>query len=231
VAPEIRVARLVDAGLTQRMAEYCLLAALRYSRHFDAHERAQRAGQWIVRLPQPPADYPVGVLGLGVLGAATALRLQANGFPVRGWTRTPKTVEGIDCFAGPAQLDAFLDGLKIVICLLPLTPETRGILDARLFGRLKSAFLINVGRGPHLVDADLIRALDAGQIEAATLDVFHQEPPPAEHPFWRHPRILMTPHIASTGDPATATAIVVENIRAARAGTPLLFEVARDRGY
>jgi glyoxylate/hydroxypyruvate reductase A len=231
VSPAIRVARLVDPGLSDDMAEYCLLATLRYFRRFDLHERAQRVGEWSFRLPQDRAGYEVGIMGLGTLGAAVAARLAANGFPVRGWTRLPREVEGVRCFAGATELDAFLDGLKVVICLLPLTAETTSILNARLFARLDGAYLINVGRGAHLVDDDLVQALEAGRLAGATLDVFHSEPPPADHPFWSHSHILMTPHVASAGDPATATAIVAENIHRAQAGAPMLYEVDRARGY
>jgi glyoxylate/hydroxypyruvate reductase A len=229
--PGVRIARLVDEGLSVGMAEYCLLAALRHFRRFDLHERAQRAGEWSFRLPPDRTGFEIGIMGLGTLGGAVAQRLVASGFPVRGWTRQPRDVAGIRCFAGEAGLDPFLDGLKAMICLLPLTEATTGILNARLFQRLQDAYLINVGRGAHLVDADLIAALEKGQLAGATLDVFHEEPPAPNHPFWSHPLILMTPHVASGADPATAAAIVAENIRRARTGAPLLNEVDRLRGY
>jgi glyoxylate/hydroxypyruvate reductase A len=230
--PHVRVARLVDSGLTGMMTEYALLAALRYARNFDVHERAQRASTWDYVMPTGVGSFTVGVMGLGVIGAATALRLAANGFPVRGWARSPKSLDGVACFSGEAGLTEFLSETRILINLLPLTPQTEGILNARLFAALpKGAFVVNIGRGAHLVDADLLAALDSGHLAGATLDVFRPEPLPAAHPFWLHPRILMTPHVAGTGDPDSAAQVVAENIRRAKRGETLLNEVDRARGY
>ncbi|HTH97994.1 MAG TPA: glyoxylate/hydroxypyruvate reductase A [Stellaceae bacterium] len=231
IPPHIRMARLVDDRLSEQMAEYCLLSVLRHYRQFDQFEQDQRTGTWQPLPPRDRASFPVGIMGFGVLGTATARLLALNGFHLRGWARTPKQIAGIDCFAGAEGLTGFLDGLKALICLLPLTPATTGILNARLFERLDSAYLVNAARGGHLVDQDLIDALGRGRIAGATLDVFHQEPPAPDHPFWRHPAILMTPHIASITNPVTAVAIFVENIRRARAGAPLLNEVDRQQGY
>lgn len=237
LAPEtlpvaVRLARLVDPGLCERMTEYCLLAVLRHYRGFDVFGQAQREGAWSYRLPEPRQEYRVGVMGLGELGGSTARRLVANGFPVRGWTRLPHTIEGVECHAGAAALPAFLDGLRALICLLPLTAETEGILLAALFARLPpGAVLINAGRGAHLVEEDLVAALDSGRLAGATLDVFRQETPPANHLFWTHPRVLMTPHVASVGDPVTGAALLAENIRRARSGAPLLCEMDRARAY
>jgi glyoxylate/hydroxypyruvate reductase A len=230
--PAVRVARLVDSGLTGMMTEYALFAALRYARNIDVHERAQRAATWDYVMPVGVGAFPVGVMGLGVIGGATALRLAANGFPVRGWARSPKTLDGIRCFSGAAELPEFLAGTRALINLLPLTAQTEHILDAKLFAMLpKGAFVINIGRGAHLVDADLLAALDSGHLAGATLDVFKPEPLPSDHPFWKHPRILMTPHVAGSGDPDSAARLVAENIRRARRGEPLLNEVDRARGY
>jgi glyoxylate/hydroxypyruvate reductase A len=230
--PHVRVARLVDSGLTGMMTEYALLAALRYARNIDAHERAQRASTWDYIMPSGVGAFTVGVMGLGVIGAATALRLAANGFPVRGWARSPKVLDGVTCFSGEAGLTDFLGETRILINLLPLTPQTENILNAKLFAALpKGAFVVNIGRGAHLVDADLLAALDSGHLAGATLDVFRPEPLPAEHPFWLHPRILMTPHVAGTGDPDSAAQVVAENIRRAKQGETLLNEVDRARGY
>jgi glyoxylate/hydroxypyruvate reductase A len=228
----VRVARLVDSGLTGMMTEYALLAALRYARNFDFHERAQRASTWDYVMPTSVASCPVGVMGLGVIGGATALRLAANGFPVRGWARSPKSLDGIACFSGDDGLAPFLSGLKVLINLLPLTPQTENILNAKLFAMLpKGAFVVNIGRGAHLVDADLLAAIDSGHLGGATLDVFRPEPLPTEHPFWQHPRILMTPHVAGSGDPDSAARLVADNIRRALQSAPLLNEVDRARGY
>jgi glyoxylate/hydroxypyruvate reductase len=230
--PHVRVARLVDRGLTGMMTEYALLAALRHARNFDAHERAQRASTWDYIMPGGVGSFTVGVMGLGVIGAAVALRLAANGFPVRGWARSPKSLDGVACFSGETGLAEFLGGTRILINLLPLTPQTENILDARLFASLpKGAFVVNIGRGAHLVDADLLAALNSGHLAGATLDVFRPEPLPPEHPFWQHPRILMTPHVAGTGDPDSAAQVVAENIRRAKQGETLLNEVDRTRGY
>jgi glyoxylate/hydroxypyruvate reductase A len=230
--PGVRVARLVDPGLTERMAEYCLLAILRYHRSFDVFERVQRAGAWAYRLPEPRSGYPIGIMGLGEIGGAVARRLAANQFTVRGWSRRPKQIADVACFTGEHGLPAFLRGLRALICVLPLTPATEGILSARLFEQLApGAVLINVGRGLHLVEDDLLAALQSGQLTGATLDVFREEPLPANHPFWSHKLILMTPHVAGAGDPDTAAGLVVENIRRARAGAPLLHELDRERGY
>lgn len=228
----VRVARLVDRGLTGMMTEYALLAALRYARNFDHHERAQRAATWDYVMPTGVGGFAVGVMGLGVIGAATALRLAENGFPVRGWARSPKSLDGVTCFSGAAELPAFLRETRILVNLLPLTPETENILNAELFAMLPNgAFVVNIGRGAHLVDADLLAALDSGHLAGATLDVFRPEPLPSDHPFWRHPRILMTPHVAGTGDPDSAAQVVAENIRRVRSGETLLNQVDRSRGY
>ncbi len=228
----VRVARLVDSGLTGMMTEYALLAALRYARNIDHHERAQRAESWDYVMPTGVGTFTVGVMGLGVIGGATALRLAANGFPVRGWSRSPKQLDGVACFSGDAGLADFLAGTRVLINLLPLTPQTENILDGKVFAMLpRRAYVVNIGRGAHLVDADLLAALDSGHLAGATLDVFRPEPLPPGHPFWRHPRILMTPHVAGTGDPDSAARVVAENIRRVRLNETLLNEVDRARGY
>jgi glyoxylate/hydroxypyruvate reductase A len=230
--PQVRVCRLVDRGLTGMMTEYALLAALRYARKIDLHERAQREARWEYVIPAGVGACAVGVMGLGEIGGATARRLAANGFPMRGWARSERAIEGVACFSGEAGLRPFLDGLHILVNLLPLTPQTENILDAKLFAMLpRGAFVVNIGRGAHLVDADLLAALDSGHLAGATLDVFRPEPLPAEHAFWRHPRILMTPHVAGTGDPDSAAEVVAENVRRAKSGAKLLNEVDRARGY
>jgi glyoxylate/hydroxypyruvate reductase A len=232
LAPGVRIGRLVDTGLTGMMTEYALLAALRYARNIDFHERAQRESKWEYVMPAGVKSFTAGVMGLGAIGSATALRLAANGFTTRGWARSAKALDGVTCFSGEATLPEFLSETQILVNLLPLTPQTENILDAKLFAMLpKGAFVINIGRGAHLVDADLLAALDSGHIAGATLDVFRPEPLPSDHPFWQHPRILMTPHVAGTGDPDSAAQVVAENIRRAKSGEPLLNEVDRARGY
>lgn len=228
----VPLARLVDPGLTAAMQDYCLYAVLRYQRQLDRHEANQRQRGWEYEIPPAKASIAVGVMGLGELGGAVARRLAEAGFTVRGWARTPKRIEGVACFAGREGLAHFARETDILICLLPLTAETRGILDASLFALLpRGARLVNVGRGDHLVEQDLLDALESGRLGAATLDVFSREPLPQEHPFWLHPRIMVTPHVASFGSAASAAPLVVENLRRALAGQPLLNQVDIGRGY
>jgi glyoxylate/hydroxypyruvate reductase A len=171
-------------------------------------------------------------MGLGELGARAAQLLVAQGFPVLGWSRTAKAIAGVTSYAGRSELHAFLHRSAILVCLLPLTAETRGILDAETFASLPhGACVINVARGAHLVEADLLAALDSGHLAGATLDVFRTEPLPPDDPLWRHPKVLVTPHVASYSLPATAADGVVDNIRRARAGQPLRHQVDRARGY
>ncbi len=230
--PDVPIARMVDPSLTRTMGEYVLLAVLRHHREFDRFEREQRARRWAYRFPPQAADRRVGVMGLGELGAAVARGLAAHGFAVFGWSRTPKALAGVTSYAGRSELHAFLHQADILVCLLPLTAETRGILDAETFAGLPhGACVINVARGAHLVEADLIAALGAGHLGGATLDVFQSEPLPPESPLWSHPKVLVTPHVASYSLPATAAEGVVENIRRARAGQPLRHQVDRARGY
>jgi glyoxylate/hydroxypyruvate reductase A len=230
--PDVPIARMVDPSLTRTMAEYVLLAALRHHRQLDHFEREQRALRWSYAFPPQAADRRVGIMGLGVLGGAAAESLVHHGFPVAAWSRTGKELAGVESFGGEQSLGAFLARTDILVCLLPLTRDTAGILNAATFAGLPSgAYLINVARGAHLVEADLIAALDSGQLAGATLDVFREEPLPANHPLWRHPKVLITPHIASYSLPATGAEGVVENIRRARAGQRLLHQVDRNRGY
>jgi glyoxylate/hydroxypyruvate reductase len=230
--PDVPIVRMVDPSLTRTMTEYVVLATLRHHRQFDHFEREQTEARWSYAFPPQAADRRVGVMGLGVLGSAAAASLAAHGFPVAGWSRETRQLSGIESFAGRAGLPAFLARTDILVCLLPLTRDTAGILNAATFAGLpRGAYLINVARGAHLVEADLIAALDSGQLAGATLDVFRAEPLPAANPLWRHPKVLITPHIASYASPLTAAEGVAANIRRARAGQPLLHQVDRARGY
>lgn len=230
--PDVPVCRMVDRRLTASMAEYILLATLRVHRGFDMTQQAQAARRWQFQPPIPPEEFTVGFLGLGELGSAAALKLSANGYRVLGWSRRPKTVEGIVCHSGEGGLDPVLSAADLIVCLLPATPATDGILNRNLFRRMKpGAHLVNVGRGAHLVEDDLIPALDEGLLSGATLDVFQEEPLPAEHPFWGDLRICITPHLSGFTDPETAVELVVENIRRLQDGRPLLHVVDRGRGY
>ncbi len=230
--PGIPVARLVDRMLTSQMGEWVLLNVLRFHRQ-DLEYRALQSARIWEELPAPvTAERRIGILGLGELGRHAAGLLRGLGFPVMGWTRRPRTMEGVETFHGAEGLAAMAARSDILICLLPLTPETRGVMNARLFGLLPpGAFVINGARGGHLVDADLLAALEAGQVAGAALDVFQPEPLPPDHPFWGHPKVIMTPHAASITIPASAAPQVVENIHRARAGQPLLNLVDFSTGY
>jgi glyoxylate/hydroxypyruvate reductase A len=230
--PGIPVARLVDRMLTTQMGEWVLLNVLRFHRQ-DLEYRAQQQDRIWRELPAPvTAERRIGILGLGELGRHAAGLLRGLGFPVMGWTRRPRSIEGVDCFHGADGLEAMAERSDILVCLLPLTPGTRGIVNAGLLGRLpRGAFVINGARGGHVVDADLLGALDSGQVAGAALDVFEPEPLPATHRYWSHPRVVMTPHAASITIPASAAPQVVENLRRARAGETLLNLVDFAAGY
>ena len=226
------VTRLVDPWMARAMSESALLAVLRFHRLAPDYARQQAEGVWR-HLATPHTDQcPVGVLGLGTLGQDAAAKLAALGFPVLGWSRTAKSVPGVTCFHGEAQLGAFLERTRILICLLPLTPATDGIIDAKLLARLpQGACVVNLARGGHVVEEDLLAALDSGHIAGAALDVFRVEPLPADSPFWRHHKVIITPHSAADTNFATAAAQIAENIRRVRDGRPPLNIVDRDQRY
>lgn len=229
----VPVVRLVDPDLVNRMSEYCALAVLRYHRNADAYDAFQRARQWKA-LPNEPAGASrgVGILGLGEIGRDLAAKLAPFGFRLAGWSRTPKRVPSVESYHGAEGFKPFLARSEIAVCLLPLTPETEGILNAAAFAALpKGAVVVNAARGGHVVDADLLAALDGGHLAAAQLDVFRQEPLPPEHPFWTHPKVRITPHNGGLTNPETAAAQIVENLRRLRAGEKLLNVVDPARGY
>lgn len=224
--------QLEDTGMAQQMQEYALSYVLRYFRRFDEYQALQQRQEWQPLDPHSLDDFTIGILGAGVLGQSVARKLTEFGFSVRCWSRSAKQIDGVQSFAGEAQRAAFLDGVKLVINLLPNTPETVGILNRELFAQLSTgAYLINIARGAHLVEADLLTALDQGQLAAATLDVFAREPLPQDHPFWRHPRVTITPHIAAITLPQQAMDQIVANIRALEAGHAPAGVVDRQRGY
>jgi glyoxylate/hydroxypyruvate reductase A len=230
--PDVPVVKMVDPSLTRTMSEYVLAAVLRHHRGFDRFERAGRERRWAYAFPPQASERRVGIMGLGELGAEAARILVAHGFSVAGWSRTAKSVAGVESFAGADQLGAFLSRTDILVCLLPLTADTAGILNEQTFDLLpEGAFVINAARGGHLVDEDLIGALAGARLAGATLDVFHEEPLPQESPLWGRPEILITPHIASYCVPASAAEGVIDNVRRALAGEPLLNVVDRHRGY
>lgn len=228
----VPVARMVDDGLTCSMTEYLVFQVLDHLRHGPALRQAQGQARWLSAAAVEPRRATIGIMGLGALGLDAAQRFAALGLTLLGWSRTAKSVSDVTCFAGDSELPEFLSRCDILICLLPLTADTRGKLDHRLFDQLPDgACLINAARGPHLVDADLIAALDSGKISSAILDVFHVEPLPPEHPFWRHPRVTVTPHIAAITRAGTGAALIVENYRRAIAGQHLLNQVDQALGY
>lgn len=230
--PDLPLVRMVEHGLVEGMTEYAVLQVLYWHRNMHAYLASQRAGAWRPLAERLARERRVGVLGLGELGSAAARALAGLGFDVAGWSRTPRELPGITCLHGANGLETVLARSEILVCLLPLTPETRGILDARAFSRLpRGAVVINAARGAHVVDADLLEALRSGRLAGASLDVFAREPLPPDHPFWNHPAIVATPHVAAPTHARTATESVVEQIRRHRAGLPLTNLVDRARGY
>ena len=228
----VPITRVVDRSLVRSMTEYILLAVLHHFRGWDRYQRSQQARRWEPKVPPPVNQVGVGVMGLGQLGGDAALHLVELGFRVSGWSRRPKQLHGVQCFAGPKERRQFLAQCDMLICLLPLTQETRGILGAELFAQLpRGAYVINVGRGGHLVDDDLLAAVDSGQLSGACLDVFHEEPLPADHPFWGHPRIRVTPHVSSITNADAVAPQILANYRRLKAGRPLQHLVVRDREY
>ncbi len=228
---EVPVVRLGEAGMAERMNLYVAHAVLRHHREIPAFERAQRERRWDYRFPRRARESRVGVMGLGTLGGAAAQFLAGLGFAVAGWSRSPKRIFGVSCFHGPEDLHPFLARSDILVVLLPLTAETRGIVGRDLLYRLpRGAKLVSCGRGPTIVEEDLVEALGSGQIAEATLDVFAEEPLPPDHPFWGMEQVLVTPHVASFAVPEIAARDVVENIRRLGAGEPLLHRVDRTRG-
>ncbi|MDE1181548.1 glyoxylate/hydroxypyruvate reductase A [Paraburkholderia sp.] len=227
-----QLVRLEDSGMGAQMIEYVTYAVLRYMRRFDRYDAQQTESRWQVVDAWPSATFTVGVLGMGVLGAQVAKALAQFGMPVRGFSRSAREIEGIETFHGEAQFNAFLDGVKVLVNLLPHTPDTRGVLNAQTFSALANgAYLINVARGAHLVEQDLLDALASGQLAAATLDVFHQEPLPATHPFWQHPHITVTPHSSARTLRAQAVQQIARKIDALSRGEPLSGVVDPTRGY
>ncbi|WP_438955440.1 2-hydroxyacid dehydrogenase [Cognatiyoonia sp.] len=224
--------RMVDPGLTNGMVEWVVGHTMRHHLGMDDHIHCQD-GVWRDTVYPPfAAQRPVTILGIGALGAACGQALVQLGFPVTGWSRSPKTVEGITCLSGKDELKEALTDASMVILLLPNTPQTRNILNAETLDLLADgAFVINPGRGPLINDDALLSALASGKVRHATLDVFHVEPLPAEHPYWAHPNVTVTPHIASTTRPDSAAKVIVQQILRGEAGEPFLHAVDRQAGY
>ncbi|HET6157410.1 MAG TPA: glyoxylate/hydroxypyruvate reductase A [Dongiaceae bacterium] len=230
--PDRPLARMVDQGLTVSMTEFVVLHVLDSARDGPKLRAAQRARRWLELDPVAPRTITIALLGLGTLGADAGTRLAELGFKVRGWSRSRKEIAGIESFAGRDRLKECLDGAQILVCLLPLTDDTRGILNTETFAPLaRGAVLIHAARGAHLVEADLLASLDSGQLSRAVLDVFATEPLPPDHPFWQHPGVTVTPHVAAITRPGIGAADIVENYRRALAGETLINQVDRAKGY
>ena len=226
------VVRLDDAGMAVQMAEYVCQAVIRYFRQLDVYAQDIDRGQWTFQRPQQRADFAVGVMGLGVLGSRVAHALRHFEFPVRGWSRLPKVQEGVQTYHGLSQLNDFLASCRVLVNLLPLTPDTVNILNRHTLGQLQSgAYLINVARGAHLVDEDLLTLLDSGQLDGATLDVFRTEPLPSDHPFWRHHAITITPHTSARTLRDASIAQIAAKIQAMERGERVAGLVDVLRGY
>ena len=226
------VVRLLDPGITRGMCEYASFAVLSLHRDMLRYRQQQMARCWQAHLLQPAANRRVGVMGLGTQAQQILATLQPFGFALLGWARSEHRIAGVDCFAGDEQLPAFLGQCDIVLCVLPLTEQTKGILNRQLFQHLpKGAALVNMGRGGHLIEEDLLEALASGQLSAAVLDVLEQEPAAPDHPFWHHPQILLTPHIAAMTQPESAFSVLLENIRRHQRGESMLGQVDRKRSY
>lgn len=232
IPPSLPVVRLLDPGITQGMCEYASYAVLGLHRDMLRYRQQQIARCWQAHLLQPAHKRRVGVMGLGTQAQQILATLQPLGFALKGWARSAHRIAGVECFAGREQLPAFLSQCDIVMCVLPLTEQTRGILNRELFRQLpRGAALINMGRGGHLVEEDLLEALDSGQLSGAVLDVVQKEPASADHPFWDHPQILLTPHIAAMTQPESAFGVLLENIRCFERGEPMTGQIDRNKGY
>ena len=230
--PGLQLVRLDDAGMSVQMAEYVCHAVIRHFREFDVYDADAPTGRWSFRKPRERADFAVGVMGLGVLGERVARALQTFEFPVNGYSRTPKAVPGVRSFSGAQQLPDFLAASRVLVNLMPLTPETENILNRDTLAQLpQGGYVINVARGRHLVDEDLLALLESGHLAGATLDVFRTEPLPSEHPFWRHPRITVTPHTSARTLRSESIAQIAGKILALQQGQPIRGVVDRQRGY
>lgn len=228
----VPITRVVEHSMAQSMSEYVVLGVLNHCRQFDAYRTDQSKKKWQPRIPLLAADMRIGIMGLGQLGTDVAHKLSTLGFPVSGWSQTPKDIEGVKCLAGVEALDDFLSQTRILICLLPLTAKTKGILNQNTFNMLPAgAYVINIARGQHLIEKDLLDALDSGQLDGACLDVFEVEPLPEDHPFWSHPKIIVTPHISSLTFPKAVAPQIIENYQRTKTGKPLLHVVDAECGY
>jgi glyoxylate/hydroxypyruvate reductase A len=231
IPPGVPLIRLENAGMARQMQEYATATVLRYFRRFDDYQQRQRLKKWEYLPPYGYEEFTVGVMGLGVLGSEVASQLANLGFTVKGWSQSKKQIAGVNTFKAD-ELSSFLTGTKVIINLLPNTPKTVGILNKGLFEQLvKGAYIINIARGVHLVEDDLLAALNAGQLSAATLDVFAEEPLPQDHPFWLHPKITLTPHISALTLPDLAMDQISLKINALEQGETVDGIIDLTKGY
>lgn len=230
--PHIQIVRLEDAGMAVQMAEYALYALLRVSRGFGRYERDQAETRWAPMPGTRRAQWPVGVLGLGEMGGRVAQAIAAFDYPVIGWSRSPRRMQGIQTYAGTGQLAGFLRRTRVLVNVLPLTQETAGILNRQTLSQLMpGAHIINMGRGGHVNEPDLLALLDEGKIEGATLDVFETEPLPSGNPLWKHPRVHVTPHIAASTLREEAIAQIAAKVHRLARGEQITGVVTPQRGY
>ena len=228
----LNIVRLNDAGMSVQMSEYVCHAVIRYFREFKQYENDQTEQRWSFRKPALRSEFSVGVLGAGVLGSKVAQSLQQFDFPVNVWSRSPKQLAGVTSYTGPEQLPAFLKASKVLVNLLPLTPDTENLLNHANLSQLQAgAYLINVARGKHVVDQDLLNLLDQGHMAGATLDVFRVEPLPQDHAFWKHPKIVLTPHTSARTMRDESIAQIASKIKAVYAGQFIEGRVDKLRGY
>lgn len=227
-----KITRIIDEQLATDMAEFVLARCMDYLRNLSLHQEFAAKQEWKPKSYKRIADVKVGIMGMGNLGTTVGQKLVTAGFDVRGWANSQKDLQDINTFAGQEELDDFLSESEVLVCLLPLTSQTEDILNKDLFRRLpEGAFLINVARGNHLVENDLLEMIDNGHLAGAALDVFRKEPLPEDHPFWKHPKIHVTPHIASVTKPPAVVDQVLENYRRMKKGEDLINVVDRDKGY
>ena len=232
IPEDVNLIKLDDAGMAPQMAEYVLHAVIGYARRAGDYAQLQAAKQWRQLEAMNRNDLAVGVMGLGVLGAHVARVLAASGFAVRGWSRTRKQLDGVESYAGEAELGSFAAAANVIVNLLPLTPDTESILNRALFARMpKGGYVINVGRGAHLVEEDLLDAVHSGHLAGAALDVFRQEPLPPDHPFWAEPGITITPHVSALTVKEDSLVQIAEKIRLLETGQPVSGIIDLTRGY
>lgn len=229
IPEDIKITRVIDEQLTKDMSVFVLALILDHLRNLSHHYSSR---EWKPKKYLRPEEVQVGIMGMGVLGVGVAERLIQNNFNVTGWSRTKKEILGVKTFHGDDQLPEFLAETNVLVCLLPLTSETENILNKRIFEQLPGdAYVINVARGPHLVEEDLLEMIDSGHLSGASLDVFRKEPLPEDHPFWKHEKIKVTPHIASVTNPATVVPQILENYDRMKDGTELMNVVDREKEY